>query len=92
MHSQAGGGGATPQPQHPPQWHAVTAANTALPPSPTPALASPDAAEQRIRELDARLAQQQRAFEAELGRQQHAFQATLREEVDIRVSLQTCDL
>jgi ABC-type transporter MlaC component len=61
---------------------AVAAAASQQPPS--------DTAEQRVSELLEHLAAQRREFDQSLQLQQAAFQATLREEVDIRVALQTC--
>jgi hypothetical protein len=61
---------------------AVAATASRQPPS--------DTAQQRASELLERLAAQRREFDQSLQQQQAAFQATLREEVDIRVALQTC--
>ena len=73
---------ATPQP--PRSADRDAAAAEALPDLPC------ETAQQRVSELLERLAAQQREFEQSLQQQQAAFQATLREEVDIRVALQTC--
>lgn len=61
---------------------AVAAAAPQQPPS--------DTSQQQVSELLERLAAQQRDIDRSLQQQQAAFQATLREEVDIRVALQTC--